>query len=121
MQCGTARLRSTDGPFGTNTLVMNSTDRQSRLRANLSAESKRLLDTIDEMHELEELKRAEPISTPAFHRLADEVLAKGKEVFRITSEQEAMGDAIDTGAVSLNDVNPNDSHDRGTNDHVTAK
>ena len=56
---------------------------QRRLRELLSAKSRKLLDSIDELHELEEQKRNEDISTPRFHQLAD---------------------AIDTGDVSINDV-----------------
>ena len=89
---------------------MSDTDRQQRLRERLSAESRRLLDTIDEMHELEELKRAEDVSTPAFHSLAEEISRKGRDVFRITTIQESIGDSIESGTVSMNDVRPQDSH-----------
>jgi len=77
---------------------------QRRLRELLSAKSRKLLDSIDELHELEEQKRNEDISTPRFHQLADAIVRKAQAVFRTTAIEETLGDAIDTGDVSINDV-----------------
>ena len=81
---------------------------QRRRRERLSEESRRLLDRIDELHRLEERKRDEKISTPGFHRLADTIKAKAADVFRMTTVQERLGDRIDTGDVTLNDVDEGD-------------
>jgi hypothetical protein len=83
---------------------------QSRLRARLSDESRILLERIDELHELEKEKRTKPISTAAFHDLADTIKAKARDIFRITTVQERVGDRIETGTVTLNDVAAADPH-----------
>jgi hypothetical protein len=69
-----------------------------------------LLERIDELHDLEEQKRTEPISTPAFHDLADTIKAKAREIFRITTIEEHVGDQIDTGSVTLDDVEAAERH-----------
>lgn len=81
---------------------------QRRRRERLSEESRRLLDRIDELHQLEERKRDEKISTPAFHQLADTIKSKAADVFRMTTVQERLGDRIDTGDETLNDVDAAD-------------
>jgi len=83
---------------------MSDESAQSPLRARLSAESKRLLDGIDELHALEKRKRQVDISTPAFHDLAGRITAKAREIFRITTIEEELDDRIVTSDVSLNDV-----------------
>jgi hypothetical protein len=89
---------------------MADSNNQQRLRARLSNESKKLLETIDEMHELEEQKRQEDISTPRFHELADTIKAKARNVFQITTVQEHMGDAIETTDQTLNEADPEGDH-----------
>jgi hypothetical protein len=89
---------------------------QRRRRERLSAESRRLLAQIDELHRLEERKRDERISTPAFHRLADTIKAKAAQVFRMTTLEERLGDRIDTGEVTLNDVAAHEA-ETGTGDN----
>ena len=89
---------------------MDERARQQKLRERLSATSRKFLDSIDELHDLEERKRNEDVSTPAFHELADEIVTKARDVFRLTTVQETLGDAIPTGEISLNDENPADSH-----------
>jgi hypothetical protein len=79
---------------------------QHRLRERLNEESQKLLETIDDLHALEEQKRDEDISTPPFHRLADTIKAKAQEAFRISTIEENLGDRIERGEVALNDVDP---------------
>jgi hypothetical protein len=95
---------------------MDERARQQALRERLSARSKKFLDSIDELHDLEERKRNERISTPEFHKLADTIVDRSREVFRLTTLQENLGEAIDTSDVSLNDVNPGDSHEHASPD-----
>jgi len=89
---------------------------QQRLREQLSAKSRKLLDSIDELHALERQKRDEDISTPRFHQLADTIVRKARAVFRTTAIEETLGDAIDTGNVSINDVASDDGGGETTRD-----
>lgn len=45
----------------------------------------------------EKRKREEPISTDAFHELANEVNKVSNEVFRLAREQDEIGEEIPTG------------------------
>ncbi|MDQ3128772.1 MAG: hypothetical protein M3Q66_10030 [Chloroflexota bacterium] len=77
---------------------------QRERRERLSGESQRLLTAIDEIHELESSKRDQDISTPPFHALADEVLEKSREIFRLAGREAAEDDAIETTNISMNDI-----------------
>lgn len=89
---------------------MDERERQHKLRERLSATSKKFLDSIDELHELEGQKRNAAISTPEFHELAGRITDKTREVFRLTTLQETLGDAIETGEVTINDENGDERH-----------
>lgn len=84
--------------------VTHSGNTQRQRRERLSGESQRLLKAIDEIHDLESSKRNELISTPPFHALADLVLDKSREVFRLAGSEADQDDDIETTDVSLNDV-----------------
>lgn len=86
--------------------VTHSGDTQRERRERLSGESQRLLTAIDEIHDLESSKRDEFISTPPFHALADLVLDKSREVFRLAGREADQDDDIETTDISLNDVAP---------------
>ena len=102
--------RRGDGPTdrgGTQTgEVIPSDDTQRARREKLSGESQRLLTAIDEIHDLETSKRDQDISTPPFHALADQVLDKSREVFRMAGAEADLDDEIETTDVTLNDVEP---------------
>jgi len=83
---------------------MSDESAQSSRRARLSAESKRLLDGINELHALEKRKRQVDISTPAFHELATAITAKARDLFRMTTIEEELGDRTETSDVSMMDV-----------------
>jgi hypothetical protein len=53
--------------------------------------SKRLLDAVDDVQQLEHKKRATPRSTPEFHQLADEIEQKTRKVFSVAVEQRELG------------------------------
>jgi hypothetical protein len=53
---------------------------------------------------LEREKREVPISTPEFHRLAEEVEHRARQVYRIASDEEQTGDEVPTGDDSIDDV-----------------
>jgi hypothetical protein len=70
----------------------------------LSAHSARILKEIDDLRSMETEKRTQPISTPEFHRLAEDITAKSRDVFRIAAEQEGIGEEAPTGTVTIEDV-----------------
>ncbi|MBA2718750.1 MAG: hypothetical protein H0U52_05795 [Chloroflexi bacterium] len=86
-------------------MTHHSADQLAR-RERLSGESQRLLTAIDEIHDLESSKRDEDVSTPPFHELAEQVLAKSREVFRIAGREAAQDDDIETTDVTLNETAP---------------
>jgi hypothetical protein len=79
-------------------------DDQAERRERLSAESKRLLDAVDEVHALEAEKREHDISTPGFHRLAEQILAKSREIFRGAYRERDIGEELETTDVAMNEV-----------------
>jgi hypothetical protein len=56
--------------------------------------SDRLLNAIDDLKATERLKRQEPISTPRFLELAEQVTHKANEVSREATQQERQGDQM---------------------------
>jgi hypothetical protein len=73
-------------------------------KRELADESARTADAIDELPAMEAEKRTRPISTPGFHRLAEDITAKSREVFRIASIEERKGDESPRGAETIDDV-----------------
>jgi hypothetical protein len=61
--------------------------------ADLDAFSRELLGKLGELKGLEEQKRGEARSTPAFHKLAEEVSAKSNEVLRLAVTEQVAGDS----------------------------
>ena len=58
---------------------------------DLNRLSKRLLDAVDDVQRLERRKRAMARSTPEFHRLAEEIEQKTRDVFSVAVEQREIG------------------------------
>jgi hypothetical protein len=73
-------------------------------KRKLAGRSNRLLDTLRHMRDTENRKRHEPITTPKFHELADEVDRASREVFRLPRDQEQIGEEIPTGSDTIHDV-----------------
>jgi hypothetical protein len=73
-------------------------------KGDLAQRSARILDAIDDLRALEKDKRTETISTPPFHRLAEAVTKKSREIFEMAYRQEAVGDRTDTTDESIEQV-----------------
>ena len=73
-------------------------------KRELAGRSDKLLDALRHLKDTEERKRKVPISTPAFHELANDVNATSREIFRIARDQDDLGDAIPTGSDTIDDV-----------------
>lgn len=73
-------------------------------KQDLAQRSDRMLDAIEDLHRLESEKRREDISTPPFHRLAEAITEKSREVFRMAYRQEQVGDATETTDTSIREV-----------------
>jgi hypothetical protein len=76
----------------------------SDMKHELAQRSDKMLDAIDDLRRLEAQKREETISTPPFHRLAEAVTEKSREVFRMAYRQESVGDATETTNESIKDL-----------------
>jgi hypothetical protein len=73
-------------------------------KRDLAQRSNQILDAVDELKKLEKDKRGETISTPGFHRLAEAVTQKSREIFEMAYRQEAVGDRTDTTDESIEEV-----------------
>lgn len=80
----------------------------SDAKRQLTDRSNRLLEALRGMRETEKRKRAEPISSPKFHALADEVDKASRDVFRLARDQERLGDQIPRGSDTIDDVDHQD-------------
>jgi hypothetical protein len=80
----------------------------SDAKRQLTDRSNRLLDALRDMREVEKRKRAEPISSPKFHALADEVDKASRDVFRLARDEERLGDEIPRGSDTIDDVDHRD-------------
>ena len=79
-------------------------DSQKARRERMSANSKSLLDAIDELHPLEQRKRSEVISTPASQELAEEIQRKSRRVFTMATGQVAQAEEVATSDVTMNAI-----------------
>ena len=77
---------------------------QQARREQLTSHSNRLLDAIDDLHQLEKDKHAEVISTPPFHAFVEDVRAKSRAVFRMADDIVEEADHVETSDVSMDDV-----------------
>jgi hypothetical protein len=73
-------------------------------RERLVRTSDELLHEVDVLKDLERQKRQQPISSPGFHDLAEEITEKSREVMHTSLEQEAEGDQAERGDDSIDDV-----------------
>lgn len=70
--------------------------------------SDEILRALEELRRMEAARRQRPISTPEFHQLAEAITAKSRDIFRIARDQEAIGDELPMGNVSLDEPNRSD-------------
>jgi hypothetical protein len=73
-------------------------------KRELADQSARILQAIDDLRDMEADKRTRPISTPEFHRLAEDVTDKSREIFRIAVAEERKGDESPRGDETIEDV-----------------
>jgi hypothetical protein len=76
----------------------------SERKRKLRDRSAEILEAIDDLHQMETEKRRQPISTPQFHRLAEDITRKSRDVFRIAIDQEEIGDEAQRGEQSIEDI-----------------
>ena len=79
-------------------------DRHRRVRDD----SDELLRALEDLKGMERQKRAEHISTPPFHELAEKVEDQARHVFEVAAEENVNGDRAPTTDVSTNEVRPTD-------------
>jgi Asp-tRNA(Asn)/Glu-tRNA(Gln) amidotransferase C subunit len=70
----------------------------------LADQSERILDAVEELRALETAKRQEQISTPPFHRLAEDETAKSREIFAIAREEQSTGERTPRMPRSIDDI-----------------
>jgi hypothetical protein len=66
--------------------------------------SNELLSAAQAVRELEHLKRKTPISSPAFHVLADRIQVAARRVFELASQEERIGNDAPPDYRSIDDV-----------------
>jgi len=81
-------------------------------KRELTDRSAQILGAIDDLHQMETEKRSQPISTPRFHRMAEDITRKSREVFRIAIDQEEIGDQAQRGEQSIEDIDRRSRPDR---------
>ena len=77
---------------------------QDAARRGLTDKSNQILKAVEELHTMEERKRTEQISSPPFHELAEDIREKSREIFRIATVQEELGDQADRNGESIEDL-----------------
>jgi hypothetical protein len=68
------------------------------------ASSDRVLEAVGEMKDLESRKRRESVSTPGYHRLADEVQEKSRQIFNAAAEETVAANAMESGSRSIDEI-----------------
>ena len=66
--------------------------------------SGRLLRAAADIRETERKKRNEPISSPKFHRLAEDVTRKSHDIFNLAVGEEGVGNETERGGDTIEDV-----------------
>jgi hypothetical protein len=75
-------------------------------RRQVRRSSDRLLAAVEDLKAAERRKRDVKMSTPEFHRLAQEVRAKADEVWRTAKEEDEAGDALSEPQAETTNVVP---------------
>jgi hypothetical protein len=75
----------------------------------LTNRSNHLLEALRQLRTTEKRKRDEPISTPKFHQLADDVEEISRRIFSIARQEEQLGDEAPRGDVTINDIDRRDA------------
>ena len=78
------------------------------LKDELARSSNEMLDMVNELKALERRKREEPISSPAFHELAEQVTNKTRDIMRSVIRQEDLGNRTERTSTSIEDLDGED-------------
>ena len=78
------------------------------LKDELARSSNEMLDMVNELKALERRKREEPISSPAFHELAEQVTNKTRDIMRSVIRQEDLGNQTERSSASIEDIDGED-------------
>jgi hypothetical protein len=73
-------------------------------KEQLPSYSEDLLRTAADVRETEQKRRNEPIASPEFDRLGEDVTRKAHDVYNIAQEQEAVGNETEPGGETIEDV-----------------
>jgi len=76
----------------------------SHAKRALAGKSDEMLEALRELKAMEARKRREPISTPMFHMLADDVSAQSRRIFRLAIQGDELGDASERGVGTIDDI-----------------
>ena len=68
----------------------------ARTKQEIARNSDELLDDVKQLRALEEEKRREPISSPGFHVIAEEITARSREIMKTALRQEELRGAIES-------------------------
>jgi hypothetical protein len=75
-----------------------------RKRDELNDDSQDLLKALERLKATESDKRQEPISSPRFHDLAEDIVQQSRDIFSRAYREDRLGDDIPTGDATLDDV-----------------
>ena len=90
----------------------------ARTKQEIARNSDELLDDVKQLRALEEEKRREPISSPGFHVIAEEITARSREIMKTALRQEELGNSAERGEETIEDVDRKNGNgnDRDGND-----
>jgi len=84
-----------------------------RVKHNLTEQSNRLLERIRGLRHLEEMKRTEPVSSPRFHQLAEDVTDESRRIMFGAANEERLGNESSAGDESIDDIDERDEDRAG--------
>lgn len=76
----------------------------SQAKRALAGKSDEMLAALRELKVTEARRRREPISTPMFHMLADDVYAQSRRIFQIAIQEDELGDESERGVETIDDI-----------------
>ncbi len=66
--------------------------------------SNQIVDVVAEVQSLEMQKREQPIASPRFNRLADQIVDRSRRLFRLAEDEESLGEGAEAGEASIDDI-----------------
>jgi hypothetical protein len=90
-------------------------DQDEAATRRLRNDSDGFLDAIRELHELEERKRTQEISSPEFHEIAREITERSRDIFRRAAVQQRDGATVSAPqGTTVDEVSPADARPEET-------